>query len=126
MILQQLQDFVLDHHCTSLAEMEMHFHVDGDALRQMLNKLIQKGRVRKLPTPEKCHGCTFCDPNTTEFYEWVDQKHINSSHWAKNQPTKVQIHSTHAPENTVSSTSETEFKYAVILPNCKGAKSETS
>ncbi|MGF1540503.1 MAG: FeoC-like transcriptional regulator [Pleurocapsa sp.] len=71
MILKELQDFVLDYRRVSLAEMELHFHIDGDALRQMLNKLIQKGRVRRLPMPDKCHDCTFCNPDTTEFYEWV-------------------------------------------------------
>ncbi len=71
MILKELQEFVLDYHRVSLAEMELHFHMDGDALRQMLSKLIKKGRVRKVPIPDKCHGCTFCNPDTIEFYEWV-------------------------------------------------------
>ena len=84
MILKELQDFVLDYHRVSLAEMELHFHIDGDALRQMLSKLIQKGRVRKVPIPDKCHGCTFCNPDTIEFYEWVDQHYPSSPHLPKN------------------------------------------
>lgn len=83
MILKELQNFVFDSHCASLAEMELHFQIDGDALRQMLNKLIRKGRVRKLPTSEKCHGCTSCDSRTTEFYEWVDREHPGSPHLPK-------------------------------------------
>ncbi|HHP7230846.1 MAG TPA: FeoC-like transcriptional regulator [Xenococcaceae cyanobacterium] len=126
MILKELQDFVLDYHCASLAEMEMHFHIDGDALRQMLSKLIRKGRVRKLPTPEKCHGCTFCNPDTTEFYEWVDRDHPGSPYLPKNQATKAQIHSTHGLGDTGTSTSAAGFKYAVILHNCAAAKSEES
>ncbi|MGB6301767.1 MAG: FeoC-like transcriptional regulator [Rivularia sp. (in: cyanobacteria)] len=72
MILKELQNFIFNRRRVCLAEMELHFHIDGDALRQMLWKLIKKGRVHKVPTPEKCHGCTSCDPDTLEFYEWVD------------------------------------------------------
>ena len=92
MILKELQDFVLDYHRVSLAEMELHFHMDGDALRQMLSKLIKKGRVRQLPIPDKCHGCTFCNPDTTEFYEWVEINHPGSPHLTKDVDTKAQIH----------------------------------
>ena len=72
MILRELQEFVLDSHRVSLAELELHFHMDGDPLRQMLKKLIKKGRVIKVSNSHKCHGCTSCDPDTMEFYEWVD------------------------------------------------------
>ncbi len=83
MILKELQNFVLEHHRVSLAEMELHFHIDGDALRQMLKKLVQKGRVRQLPIPEHCDGCTSCNLDTIEFYEWIDEKDqqtFNSCH----------------------------------------------
>ncbi|WP_088243983.1 FeoC-like transcriptional regulator [Calothrix rhizosoleniae] len=73
MILRELQEFILNNHRVFLAEMELHFHINRDALRQMLNKLIKKGRVRKLLTPEKCHYCTCCNTNTMEFYEWAEQ-----------------------------------------------------
>ncbi|MFW6264226.1 MAG: FeoC-like transcriptional regulator [Cyanobacteriota bacterium] len=72
MILKELQAFVLKYHRVSLAEMELHFHVDGNALRPMLNKLVRKGRIRKLSIPDQCHGCTSCNPDTIEFYEWVN------------------------------------------------------
>lgn len=73
MILKELQNFVLKHHRVSLAEMELHFQMDGDALRQMLMKLVQKGRVRQLPIPEHCEGCSFCNLHAIEFYEWIDE-----------------------------------------------------
>lgn len=73
MILKELQNFIFNRRRVCLAEMELHFHMDGDAIRQMLNKLIKKGRIYKVPTPEKCHGCTCCYPDTIEFYEWVEQ-----------------------------------------------------
>ena len=96
--------------------------IDGDALRQMLSKLIQKGRVRKVPIPDKCHGCTFCNPDHIEFYEWVDQYHPGSPHLPKNYATKAQIHSIHALGEELTVAEETGVKYAVILHNCEAAK----
>ncbi|MDJ0742125.1 MAG: FeoC-like transcriptional regulator [Xenococcaceae cyanobacterium MO_167.B27] len=124
MILKELQDFVLDYHRVSLAEMELHFHMDGDALRQMLLKLIKKGRVRKLPIPDKCHGCTFCNPDTIEFYEWVDRDQPDTPHLAKSSLTKAQIHSIHAPMDELTASDSPEIKYAVILHNYDKTKEE--
>ncbi len=124
MILKELQDFVLDYHRVSLAEMELHFHMDGDALRQMLSKLIKKGRVRKLPVPDKCHGCTFCQPDTIEFYEWVDRNHPDTHHLPEKSTTKAQIHSIHAPEDELTASDSPEIKYAVILHNYEETKKQ--
>ena len=124
MILKELQDFVLDYHRVSLAEMELHFHMDGDALRQMLSKLIKKGRVRQLPIPDKCHGCTFCNPDTIEFYEWVERNNPGSLHLTKNSSTKAQIHSIHAPEDELTTSEPPGIKYAVILHDCEETKEE--
>lgn len=74
MILQDVQEFIHDGHLVSLAEMERHFHMEGQALQQMILKLIRKGRVRQAPVPAKCHGCTFCDGYALTFYEWVDEQ----------------------------------------------------
>ena len=70
MILKELQKYVRKHHCVSLGDMEQHFRMDGDALRSMLNKLIKKGRINKLPMVGKCQSCTSCDRDILEFYEW--------------------------------------------------------
>jgi len=76
MILQDLQQYLRDRPITSLAELAQHFQVDADVLRLMLNRLQNKGRVRKLET-KKCGGCHSCTPETLELYEWV--KSTNSS-----------------------------------------------
>ena len=47
------------------------FGVEPDALRGMLNRLIRKGRVRRLPSPQLCGGCRICAPEALEFYEWA-------------------------------------------------------
>ncbi len=124
MILKELQDFVLDYHRVSLAEMELHFHMDGGALRQMLSKLIKKGRVRQIPIPDKCHGCTFCNPDAIEFYEWVDRNHPDTPHFLEKSTTKAQIYSIHAPEDELTAFESTEIKYAVILHNYQETKKE--
>lgn len=90
MILRELQEFILNNHRVSLAEMELHFQMNGDALRQMLNKLIKKGRVHKLPNTQKCHDCTSCNTDTMEFYEWVDQNYPDSPHLSKNSASPIQ------------------------------------
>jgi len=117
MILKELQNFVLEYHRVSLAEMELNFHMDGDALRQMLKKLEQKGRVRQLPIPEHCDGCTFCNPDTIEFYEWIDQEDGKPTNFSR--LTKAQIHSTNVSEEETDHANETGIKYAVILRNCQ-------
>ena len=126
MILKQLQEFVLDYHRVSLAEMELHFHMDGGALRQMLSKLIKKGRVRQIPIPDKCHGCTFCNPDAIEFYEWVDINHPGSLHLPKDLDTKAQIHSIHALDDAHAVAEQTGVKYAVILHNCETGNEENN
>lgn len=68
MSLKELQNFVLDYRRVSLAEMKIYFGMDGDALRLMLDRLIQQGGVQKLPIDEKCQSCQSCDPDELEFY----------------------------------------------------------
>ncbi len=119
MILTELQNFVLNYHRVSLAEMELHFHLDGEALRKMLAKLVHKGRVRQLPVPHQCHGCTSCNPDTIEFYEWVDQTQSVPPHLPKQFPTKAQIHSTHSLGKDVATTDKKVIQHAVILHNCQ-------
>ena len=94
MILKELQNFVLKHHRVSLAEIELHFQMDGDALRQMLMKLVQKGRVRQLPIPEHCEGCSFCNLHAIEFYEWIDERDSqfsDSSELTKEEATDGEV-----------------------------------
>lgn len=70
MILTDLQKFLAQHKKASLADLQLHFRSDADALRGMLNRLIRKGRVRKMEG-KKCGGCHSCAPETIEFYEWI-------------------------------------------------------
>ena len=74
MILQELQQFFVIHKKVSLADLQLHFRIDADALRGMLNRLIRKGRIRKMGDSKKCGGCHSCADEAIEFYEWLNIK----------------------------------------------------
>lgn len=73
MILSDLRAYLRAHHRVALADLIVHFDIDADALRGMLDKWISKGKVRKLPLSASCGtSCCQCDAALTEIYEWVD------------------------------------------------------
>ncbi|WP_031293315.1 FeoC-like transcriptional regulator [Leptolyngbya sp. Heron Island J] len=84
MILSELQNYIAEQHKVSLAQMELRFGIDANALRGMLSYLIHKGRVHKLPAPERCHGCTICSTESLEFYECVASAMVSPSLAAAN------------------------------------------
>ncbi|NEO32738.1 MAG: sugar metabolism transcriptional regulator [Symploca sp. SIO3C6] len=69
MILIEIQQYLSEQGRASLEQIALHFHMDEEALRGMLRHLVRKGRVRKLPLPEHCHGCTECRTECIEFYQ---------------------------------------------------------
>ena len=75
--------------------------------------------MRQVETPDKCQGCTFCNPDTIEFYEWVDQDPPGSPHLPKKFMTKAQIHSTHTFGEHHTTVGDDGIKYAVILHDCQ-------
>ncbi|MEE4638905.1 MAG: FeoC-like transcriptional regulator [Wenzhouxiangella sp.] len=71
MILSDIRDYLQTHRRAALADMSMHFRVEPDALRGMLQKWMTKGRVEKLPAGTPCSGgCCRCNPQSIEIYEW--------------------------------------------------------
>lgn len=73
MILSELRHYLQVNKRVTLNDLVMHFHVDADALRGMLNKWISKGKLKKSPATANCGGsCCKCDPLLTEIYEWTD------------------------------------------------------
>ncbi|GAB4544017.1 MAG: hypothetical protein Tsb0014_37950 [Pleurocapsa sp.] len=72
MNLKELQDFIFDFRRVSLAEMKLYLQIDGNTLRPMLDRLIQKGKVQRSPETEECQTCHKCQPDELEFYEWID------------------------------------------------------
>ena len=71
-MLRDVQTYIADHGIVSVSDLSLHFHTSIDALQPMLKKLSRKGRIRELPSPTKCEGCTCCDHNDLVCYEWVN------------------------------------------------------
>lgn len=72
MILTRLSDYLRQHRRASLTDMAYGLDTTPDALRSMLIVLERKGRVQRLPTGTACGGgCSKCDPNTVDLYEWA-------------------------------------------------------
>lgn len=73
MILSDLRNFVQEKRRVTLNDLVLHFQVDANALRGMLNKWISKGKVKLSPAGTNCGtSCCKCDPLLTEIYEWVE------------------------------------------------------
>lgn len=70
MVLSEVQRYVRDRKKVSMSELQLHFHIAPDALRDMLERLIRKGRVRR-EEGKLCGGCRSCQPEAIEFYEWT-------------------------------------------------------
>ena len=74
MILSDLRAYLRLQHRVALADLIIHFNMDADALRGMLDKWISKGKLRKLPLGASCGtSCCQCDSALTEIYEWLEQ-----------------------------------------------------
>jgi len=73
MILSDLKNYLKEHKRVALGDLANRFSMEPDALRGMLDKWINKGKVRKLASGARCGtGCCQCDPAQIELYEWVD------------------------------------------------------
>jgi hypothetical protein len=70
-ILSELQSYVRARDRVSLAQLSLRFGAPPDALRAMLDRLVAKGRVRRLDCPPLCTGCRICPAEALEFYEWA-------------------------------------------------------
>jgi len=73
MILADIREYLKQHRRVAMADLVLHFHLDADALRGMLSKWINKGKVVKVSKEAACGtSCCQCDPSLTEIYEWVE------------------------------------------------------
>ena len=71
-ILMDLRNYLAERKRASLKDLAMHFDTTDDAMRGMLEKWEQKGKVTHCAQPN-CGGCsTGCASEPGEIYEWVD------------------------------------------------------
>lgn len=74
MILSDLRHYLKARKSVALRDVMLHFDIDAEALRGMLQMLITKGYVRKINANEACGtSCCKCDSTLTEIYEWIER-----------------------------------------------------
>lgn len=74
MILTDIRDYLKQAGQAPLRDMSLHFGMEQDALRPLLEQWIAKGKVVKLPSGTLCGGgCSACSPETIEIYAWRDR-----------------------------------------------------
>lgn len=72
MILSDIKEYFSNHGAASLADLSVHFAVEPDAMRGMLGRWQQKGKLRKLPEGASCPNCCMaCNSDHAEIYEWL-------------------------------------------------------
>ena len=72
MILSDIKRYLQDHKQATLGDLAVHFDTDPEAMRGMLERWIQKGRVAKSASRASCsQSCSKCCSDTpTEIYAW--------------------------------------------------------
>ncbi len=74
MILSELRNYLKEHKRVTLNDLVLHFDIEADALRGMLEKWIKKGKLQRIPVNSGCgSSCHKCDPALTELYEWLEE-----------------------------------------------------
>lgn len=69
-MLREIKSLLQEHSPRSLKDLSIHFSVDPDALRPMLQLLEDKGQIRSIRTGcgRGCAGCTsLCEADTLYF-----------------------------------------------------------
>lgn len=92
-MLRDIQSYISSHGIVSVQDLSLHFHADNHTLQPMLTKLSRKGRIRKLPVPTRCEGCTCCHHTSLELYQWVDAVTGNSREPERLTPCEQRLHS---------------------------------
>jgi hypothetical protein len=71
MLLTDVKTYLAAHGQASLGDLAMHFTMDPDAMKGILETWIAKGRCRRVSDRLPCGGCGKCESATTDIYEWV-------------------------------------------------------
>ena len=70
MILADIKEYFSRHGTASLADLSVHFGVEPDAMRGMLDRWILKGKLNRLPQGATCPKCCeACNSEHVEIYE---------------------------------------------------------
>jgi hypothetical protein len=73
MILLDIKKYFSQQRAASLNDLSLHFSVEPDAMRGLLEQWIRKGKLRKLPQGDSCPSCCEgCNSDKLEIYEWLE------------------------------------------------------
>ncbi|MCK5360153.1 MAG: FeoC-like transcriptional regulator [Gammaproteobacteria bacterium] len=71
MILSDIRNYMQQHGQVSLADVALHFDIEPDAARGMLDIWVKKGKVQRRAATSSCGtSCSQCDTAATEIYVW--------------------------------------------------------
>ena len=71
MILSDIRDYLQDRGQSTLADIALHFDIEPDAARGMLDIWIKKGKLQRRSATGSCGiSCSQCDTAATEIYVW--------------------------------------------------------
>lgn len=74
MDLIKLKNYLRERKLVPLQDVAMHFRVDVDAVRPMLEVWVNKGKAKRHKNNIGCQkGCGKCDPASIETYEWISK-----------------------------------------------------
>ena len=72
MILTEVRDYIRDSRQVPLRDLALHFNMDEEAMRGVLEHWIRKGKIKQLPEGTSCAGCSSCTPDAIEIFAWLD------------------------------------------------------
>jgi putative ferrous iron transport protein C len=71
MILTEVRDYVRSRGQVALRDLALHFDMEEQAMRGVLEHWERKGKLEKMPPGTGCSGCSGCAPETVEIYRWA-------------------------------------------------------
>jgi hypothetical protein len=67
-----LKNYLRKQRLVPLQDVAMHFRVDVETVRPLLDVWVNKGKAKKHAGNLGCQkGCCKCDPSLIETYEWI-------------------------------------------------------
>jgi len=74
MILKELKDYVQTRQQVSLRDLSIHFDVEPEALKGMLEFWISRGKIKHYASSDVCGGsCSCSQKDNNDIYEWNQQ-----------------------------------------------------
>ena len=71
MLLTDVKDYLAGRGQVSLSDLAMHFSMEPEAMRGVIDTWIAKGRARRVSDRLPCGTCGKCESATTDIYEWI-------------------------------------------------------